>query len=187
MKKGNVTPILAGSLLVVLVGIAIYTLMQKSHTNTAVIIERDLQILADAFHRIHKDCKIIRFDYPLNRIDFLNVKSFVGTEINAMHLAYPEKWNGPYLEVNPSIQGQEYLIVVTHKGCFITPGTEVQLPNGKVVGVDIILNEESNIEAMMKPDGVLYAEGKPMAIKLNIGVSVFEQMLRDRTLRFGQD
>lgn len=187
MKKGNITPILAGLLLVVLVGIAIYSLTRKSNASTAVIIDRDLQTLADVFHRIDQDCKIIHFDYPLNRIDFLNVKSFVGTDVGAMHLAYPDKWKGPYLDANPKVQGQEYMIVITHKGCFITPGTEVQLPTGKVVGVDIILNEEADIEAMMKPGGAFNADGKPLAAKLNVGASVFDQLLREHTLTLGDD
>lgn len=184
---GYITPILTAILLVVLVGIAFYTLMQKSNTNTAVIIDRDLQTLADVFHRIDQDCKILHFDYPLTRIDFLNVTSFVGNEVGSMHVAYPEKWKGPYLQKNPSAQGQEYMIVVTHKGSFITPGTEVQLPNGKVVGVDIILNEEADIDAMMKPGGVLNADGKPLAVKVNLGTSVFEQLLREHTLTLGED
>jgi len=184
---GYITPILTTILLVVLVGISIYTLMQKSNSNTAAIIDRDLQTLTDIFHRIDQDCKILHFDYPLNRIDFLTVKSFVGTNVGAMHLAYPEKWKGPYLEANPMVQGQEYMIVVTHKGCFITPGTEVQLPNGKVVGVDITLNEEADIEAMMKPGGGFNADGKPLAEKLNVGASVFDQLLREHAITLGDD
>jgi hypothetical protein len=184
---GYITPILTVILLVVLVGLSIYTLMRKSNNNTAIIIDRDLQTLADVFHRIDMDCKIIHFDYPLNRIDFLNVKSFVGTDVGAMHLAYPEKWKGPYLDANPRVQGQEYMIVVTHKGCFITPGTEVQLPNGKVVGVDIILNEETDIETMMKPGGAFNADGKPLAAKLNVGASVFDQLLREHVITLDEE
>jgi hypothetical protein len=184
---GYITPVLTVALLIVLIGISIYTLMQKSNSSTAVIIDRDLQMLVDVFHRIDQDCKILHFDYPLTRIDFLNVKSFVGNEVGSMHLAYPDRWKGPYMQANPMVQGQEYMVVVTHKGCFITPGTEVQLPNGKVVGVDITLNEEVDIEAMMKPNGVLNAGGKPLAVKLNVGASVFDQLLREHALTFGEE
>lgn len=183
---GYITPILTVILLVILVGISIYSLMQKSNSNTAMIIDRDLQMLADVFHRIDQDCKVLHFDYPLTRIDFLNVTSFVGNDVGSMRLAYPEKWKGPYLQKNPSVQGQEYMIVVTHKGSFITPGTEVQLPNGKVVGVDITLNEEADLDAMIKPGGALNADGKPLAVKVNLGASVFEQLLREHTLTFGE-
>ena len=136
----------------------------------------------DVFHRIDKDCRILHFDYPLTRIDFLTVKSFVGNEVGSMHLEHPDRWQGPYLNANPKVQGQEYLVVITHKGSFITPGTEVQLPNGKVVGVDITLNEEADLDAMMKPGGALNMDGKPLAAKVNLGSSVFEQLLREHAI-----
>jgi len=183
---GYITPILTIILLVVLVGISIFTLMHKSSNNTATLIDRDLPVLVDVFYRIDQDCKILYFDYPLNRINFLNVKSFTGSEIGEMHLAYPERWKGPYLNENPMIQGHEYVIVVTHKGCFITPGTEVQLPNGKVMGIDVVLNEDADIESMMKPDGLLYYEGTPLAAKLNVGASVFERLLREHVITLSE-
>ena len=85
-----------------------------------------------------------------------------------MNLAYPEKWHGPYLERNPSVQGIEYQVVYTRKGYFITPGQGVKLPNGKIIGKDIILDENADIELMMHDDQALSYRGQPLAAQITI-------------------
>jgi len=179
---GYITPVLAIGLLAVLVAISVFSLIYKSNNNMVVLIDKDLHQFVDIFERIDKDCKILNFDYTLNRINFLNVKSFVGTEVGAMHLAFPEQWKGPYLKENPMVQGQEYMVVVTHQGYFVTPGTGVRLPNGHVVGLHVVLNEGTDIEAMIKPDGALNYKGTPLAAKLNVGASLAERVLRDQAM-----
>lgn len=184
---GYITPILTIVLLAVLVGISVFSLVYKSNSNTVALIDNDLNLLVDAFTRIDQDCRIVHFDYALNTINFLNVTAFVGTEVGAIHVAFPERWKGPYMKENPMIQGQEYMVVVTHQGCFITPGTGVRLPNGKVMGIDIVLNEDADIESMMKPDGLLNYKDKPLAAKLNVGATVFEQALREHLISLDEE
>jgi hypothetical protein len=85
-----------------------------------------------------------------------------------MNVAHPEKWEGPYLQDNPTMLGQEYQIVRTLKGHFITPGEGVRLPNGKVIGKDIILDEDADIASMMLDVNSLRFKDKPLAAPLNI-------------------
>ncbi len=175
---GYITPLLTIALFIVLIGISIFSLRYKSQASTASIIERDLGLLIDAFKRIDKDCRIQGFDHQITRINFLNVKSFAGSEVGDVNFAFPQQWKGPYLPTNPTIQSEEYLVVVTYKGNFITPGIGVQLPNGKTVDRSILLNKNADIEAMMKPGALFNHEGKPLAVKLDVGPSVTEQILR---------
>ena len=72
------------------------------------------------------------------------------------------------MENNPSIQGKEYLLVRTKKGYFVTPGEGVKLPNKKVVGVDIKLDENADIDAMMKDEKQLCYKGKALAASIVI-------------------
>lgn len=180
---GYITPILTIALFVILIVVSVFSLVYKSKTNTAALIDRDLHTFVDIFKRIDMDCRILSFDYTLNPINFLNVKSFSGSEVGPMNLGYPASWKGPYIEDNPTIQGEEYLLVATQKGHFVVPGMGVRLPNGKVVGRDIVLSKDADIEAMMQPGGGLYYKGKPLAAKLQVGASVLERALRDSALR----
>lgn len=184
---GYITPLLTIALFVFLIGVSVFSLMYKSKTNTAAIIDNDLHLFVDIFKRIDTDCRILSFDYTLNRINFLNVKSFSGSEIGSMQLAYPQRWQGPYLQDNPTLQEQDYLIVVTHQGYFITPGSGVRLPNGNTVGLDIVLSKDADIEAMMKPGGLLFYNGKPLAMKLQVGASMFERAMRDDALSLDEN
>ena len=72
------------------------------------------------------------------------------------------------MDHNPSMQSKEYLVIRTKKGYFVTPGEGVKLPNGKVVGVDIKLDEHADIEAMMKDEKLLGYKGKALAAPLVI-------------------
>ncbi len=85
-----------------------------------------------------------------------------------MNLIYPNKWEGPYLEDNPTIQAIEYQVVRTKKGYFITPGDNVRLPNGKIVGKDIKLDEGVDITAMMNDENMLMFKGESLAMTLTL-------------------
>ncbi len=66
------------------------------------------------------------------------------------------------------MQGKEYKIVRTDAGYFIVPGDDVQLPNGKVMGKDIILSEDSDIAALAQDPDYLSFNNKALAIQLDI-------------------
>lgn len=181
---GYITPLLTITLFTVLLGISVFSLIYRSGGATASIIEGDLHVLADVFKQIDKDCRIIDFDYTLNRINFLNVKEFSGSEVGPVNLAYPKNWKGPYLADNPTIQEIEYLVVVTNKGYYITPGTGVRLPNGAIVGRDFALDKNSDINTLMQVGGPLNYKGKALAINVDIGASTFERVMREGALPF---
>jgi len=133
------------------------------------VITHDLALLANIFERINDECGILGFDHQKNHINFLNVEKFAGSEVGPMNLANPHNWKGPYVQDNPTVQGHEYLVVRTRKGLYLTPGEGVELPNGKVVGRDLPLSHETDLEKLsIAPDAFSY-RGSPLALPLRIG------------------
>ena len=57
----------------------------------------------------------------------------------------------------------------TKKGYFIVPGTGVRLSNGKVIGKDIVLDEDADIEQMAADDQALRYRGKKLAARVPTG------------------
>ena len=169
MKRWSIrglAPYIAGVTLVMLLVISAFNFLYEKKHSTGVIIADEVGRLADIFERIHASCTIISFDYQKNPINFLNVTAFVGSEVGPMNLANPERWEGPYAYDNPTMQGREYLIVRTKQGHFITPGEGVELPNGKIVGTDIVLDENIDLDALSQStDGFMYRE-RSLAAKL---------------------
>lgn len=146
------------------------------------VIVADLQKLADAFKKIDHEVNIIGIKHQRDHIDFLNVKSFSGSEVGPLDVAHPENWHGPYMQENPVVNGLFYQIVRTHKGYFITPGDGVKLSNGAVIGKNIMLDENADIEHMMLDPKKLFSAGKAMAVKLPISLSVFDELMREQAL-----
>ena len=176
-KPGNcalhpyIIPLSVLFFLSVLAILTIVNLRVTSKDYLADLIVRDIRKLKTILELVNQDCKILSFDYQKNRINFLNVKSFVGSEVGSINLVYADKWRGPYLDDNPTFQDKEYLVVRTKKGFFITPGEGVILPNGKVIGTDIVLSEDADIAAMMNDDQQLRFNKKPLAGSLNIKIN----------------
>ena len=175
-------PVISALLLLILLGIAIRRLLREERIiNDQIIVEHVAQLSA-IFKKIDQRCRITDFDHNKNYIDFLNVKSFVGSGVGAMDLAFPDQWEGPYLQENPTIQGKKYMIVKTKKGYFIVPGDGVKLANGKTMGHDIVIHNDTNIEALTHdPHGLSY-EGQALAAPVNmsqkiLGLAVADQMI----------
>jgi hypothetical protein len=166
--KGSLMPVLAVTLFCIFVIIAIFNTFVSTREYEGDIVERDVSHLVDILKQVEKDCKIIGFEAQKNSINFLNVKSFSGSQVGPVNLKHPERWKGPYLDRNPSMQGKEYMVVRTKKGYFVTPGEGVKLPSGKIIGVDIKLDEDADIEAMMKNDKQFGYKGKALAVPLVI-------------------
>ena len=183
MNKHAIFPVLTVLLFIVLIGVAVFRLFYQVRVGTDLIISQEVQQLVEIFKRINKKCKIIDFDYQKNRINFLNVKSFEGSEVGSMNLAYPKQWEGPYLSDNPTIQEKEYMIVRTKKGYFVAPGEGVRLGNGKIVGKDIILDENADILDMMRDKNALMFEGKALAAPLSVGSSTAQEVLLENIIR----
>ena len=169
VQRNYVLPLAVVMGIVFFVGISFMDTLYRAKDDAGMMIAADVIQLRDVFHRIHKTCGIIDFDAQINPINFLNVASFVGSEIGPVNLVHPEKWEGPYLKVNPTLYHIAYQVVSTKKGYFVTPGNGVTLPNKKVIGKDIILDQKADINAMMtNPEALMY-KNKALAARLELG------------------
>lgn len=152
---GYLLPIVTALFFVFLCGIAVYRYHRASRVMGDQVIVQHMQQFKDIFKRIDEQCTILSFDHEKNYIDFLTVKNFEGSEIGAMNLAHPENWEGPYMEAKPVVNDKQYAIVKTKNGYYVVPGDGIQLSNGKVVGKDIIINKDTDMEALLKdPQGL---------------------------------
>jgi hypothetical protein len=145
----------------------VYFMYDIRVTRDNIIVEQ-LAELAKIFNNINEKCKIVSFAHEKNYIDFLNVKTFSGSEVGPMNLMYPEKWEGPYVSNNFTVQGKLYCVVKTHKGYYIVPGDGVRLANGKTLGKEIKIDYHADIEALARDPKALWFKGKGLAIKLHI-------------------
>jgi hypothetical protein len=162
-------PIIVGIGIVFFVGITFFDTLYRAKDDAGMMIVQTVVQLRDIFHRIHKTCIIIDFDNQQNSIDFLNVAKFAGSEVGPMNLVHPDKWEGPYLMENPTLYHIAYQVVSTKKGYYVTPGNGVTLPNKKVIGKDITLDQKADIDAMMRdPEALAYKE-QPLAARLDLG------------------
>lgn len=160
--------LIAIAIIIGLIGFSIATFRARKERDIGMLLAQDIQHLADVFKDINETAGIAGFDFQKNEINFLNIKKdgFVGSEVGSMNLIDPKKWQGPYIRPISDLQEHNYMIVRTKQGYFITPHDGVRLPNGKVIGTDIVLDENANIEQMMQPDGPLSYQGRPLAANI---------------------
>jgi len=166
--RGSIASVLTIALFAFFIVVSIFVLLYQSRVDTGIIIADDIAKLANIFERIEQTCDIVSFEYQKNPINFLNIKKdgFVGSELGSMNIAHPDKWEGPYLEENLKMQGKNYQIVRTNLGYFITPGQGVKLPNGNVVGKDIVFNDHADIASMTRDKNLLLFENRVLAMPL---------------------
>lgn len=150
-------------------GLAYYFMGKTQSKQHAQIVEH-IRTLSDIFKRINKSCQIVAFEKDKSDITFLNIKKdgFTGSQIGHMKLGEPKNWEGPYLEENPRIQDKYYQIVKAKQGYFIIPGDGVMLPNGKVINKDIIINEDTDMVALMNSDTGLSYNNQPLAALVSL-------------------
>lgn len=163
-------PYVAVAVICALIGFSILTFRARKMRDKGVMLANDIARLAQIFQNIDATAGIAGFDFPKNEINFLNIKKdgFVGSEVGSMNLIRPARWDGPYVNEVSSLQEQNYMVVKTAKGYFITPRDGVKLPNGKVMGTDIILDESSDIPSLMLDDQALSFNGNPLAAPITI-------------------
>ncbi|KKP35798.1 MAG: hypothetical protein UR26_C0002G0098 [candidate division TM6 bacterium GW2011_GWF2_32_72] len=169
-------PGFAVALFTTLFALYLYNLFQEAKVVTNQIISSDVQQLAKIFEQIDSQCKILSFEHEKNWIDFLTVEKFIGSEVGAMNLAYPKKWQGPYIDDNPTIQEYQYQVLLNFKGYYVVPADGVRLANGKVIGKDILLNRKSDIDKLLE-NGDLVINGKAQAAKINIGIKDLQDVI----------
>lgn len=154
--------------LLVFLGFAFSVYFYWSHNKdfTDALIVQDIKKLSSIFDSIKNNAGIQSFEHQKNYIDFLTVKDFIGSEIGSMNLNHPEKWQGPYVDDNPTVQDKYYLVVQTNNGYFITPGEGVKLANGKVIGKNILLDKDADVRAMISDKSYLLSEYGPLAVEI---------------------
>lgn len=173
--KKNSIPIIVSTILIVLFIAVLTRFWQDSRMYPDQLIVENLDQLQEIFTQIDKTCTIIGFEHHKNYIDFLNVEKFVGSEVGSMNLAHPDRWQGPYLPDNPTIQEQFFQIIKTKNGYYILPGDGVKLSNDKVIGKDIIIDESTDMQAIMSDPHGLSFKGRPLAVPLLLNQNTSEQ------------
>lgn len=163
-------PFVSVAVICALIGFSIFTFRVRKMRDRGVMLANDISRLAHIFQTIDATAGIAGFDFPKNEINFLNIKKdgFVGSEVGSMNLMRPARWEGPYVNEVSSLQEQNYMVVRTNSGYFITPRDGVKLPNGKIIGTDIILDESSDIESLSKDNESLAFNGTPLAARIDI-------------------
>jgi len=153
-----------------------FTTKYDSKENKAQMIAHDLQLIESILKKIHKDCEISGFTHTKNPLTFFTVGTFTGSEVGTLNLVHPDKWKGPYHKDNPSIQGFEYQVIQAKDGLFIVPGDGVKLPNGKIIGRDILLDGHSVVEDMLHKDNLLCYKEYCFAKKFDISSSIIQDL-----------
>ena len=152
--------------LIILFALTISVFMYNAKMATNRIIGSHIEELSQLFNLINETCGILNFEHDVNYVDFLNVGSFVGSEVGAMNLRKPQEWGGPYVQDNPTVQTKYYEIIKTNKGFFLVPGKDVKLSNGSVIGTDIIFDKETAISELIENGTLVNIEGKPLAAQI---------------------
>lgn len=166
--------IFSSTLLLSLAAIFIFRLVNNKPYFTASVISEDLTKLHKVFDEIDKTCNILHVSRERCVIDFLTVEKFIGSEIGCLNLAYPEKWKGPYLQVNPRLQQRHYELVNVDEGLFIVPGNKVRLPTGFVMGRDIVISRTTPLKKLIAPGGMLNYKGQSLGCYLTFKVGDFD-------------
>lgn len=163
-------PLVAIAVILGLIGFSVFTFRARKARDKGIMLASDIANLAQIFQKIDATAGIAGFDFPKNEINFLNIKKdgFIGSEVGSMNLIRPARWEGPYVNEISSLQEQSYMVVRTKHGYFITPRDGVRLPNGKVIGADIIIDENSDIDAMSNDDNFLAYNSSPLAARIAI-------------------
>lgn len=156
--------ILAGMVVCSVFGFTMYQFYRQSRIATNHIIVEHMAQLHEIFQKIDATAGISEILHQRNYIDFLNVRSFSGSEVGSLNLFHPEKWQGPYLNDNFTVQGKMYEIVKTKSGYYIVPGQGVKLANGKVIGRDIIIDTTTDMEQLLQSSDLMY-EDAALAVK----------------------
>ncbi|MFC1854276.1 hypothetical protein ACFLY6_00195 [Candidatus Dependentiae bacterium] len=164
-------PVAASAFLFLLIAGSMVWVFYARTWDQARLINRDIRKIASILEDIDKSCAITDVQRTRVPVDFLTIKSFVGSEVGNINLAYPKNWRGPYVRDNPSIGGNIfYDIVKLKEGYCVVPGFGATLPNGLTVGKDIKLSRRVSIKKIISPGGSLFYKGTPMGAFLNFPI-----------------
>ena len=142
------------------------------------LIKNDLGTINTALKEIDTQCNVIGIKDNGINLDFFTVKKFIGSEVGGLNLAYPNKWSGPYLNNNPTLQQKFYELVKGQDGIFIIPGRGVKLPNELTVGKEFQITNETSVQPMLLPGGNLFFRGTPLAKKITFKIGDWDSMIK---------
>lgn len=150
----------------------------------AAIIADDVKLITLALEKIDTRCNILSVEGDVSDVDFLNVKTFSGSQVGPLALAYPKRWEGPYVTVNPTLQDIFYEIVRAADGIFVMPGRGVRLPNGLTVGKEFMVTRQTKVSELIKESGPLRYEDSVFASKLVFKIGDWDAWhLKEETVR----
>jgi len=175
MKHFNVCfrrlfPILSAMFLVFVMIVGVYKIAYDRPFFKARLIAFEVDRIARILKEIDEHCNILAIRAEKNPIDFLTVRDFVSSEIGSLNLAYPLQWKGPYLRDNPTIRGRTFEIVKARDGVYVVPGQNVILPNGLIMGLDVVIDLNTNVSGMLGKNGSLTFKGVALAKKLDFAI-----------------
>lgn len=176
--KSHWIPMMAVGMFIGLFALSVVQLFRHTRQVADYAIVQDMQRLGQIFDQINVDCGVVGFEHERSYVDFLNVEKFAGSEVGAMNLLYPDKWQGPYVHDNPTVHEQQYVVVGHNTGYYLVPGDGVKLSTGKVVGVDIILDAHADLPAMLAQGGDLHTSIGVLGRKLSVGRSTLKKQMQ---------
>jgi len=177
-------PVISTLFLSLIVTVFVIRVFYSRPRIVAAIIEDDIKLITLALEKIDARCNILTIEDTHNEIDFLNTKSFSGSQVGPISLAYPKKWEGPYLRISPTLQEKFYEIVKAKDGVFVMPGRGVRLPNGLVVGKDFNVDREAEVLKLAGKGGPLSYEDKKFASKLIFKIGDWDSWhLKEETVK----
>ncbi len=176
---------LIGLGLLALLLVPAYYFLQRARRVEEASVVSTVQKLAALFTKINKDAHILGFELEKTPINFLTVRSFVGSTVGSMSLEFPAKWAGPYSQETPKIQDHYYYVLKNDHGYYIVPGDGVELEKGKTIGKDIVLGSHTPIEELLRSEPALLYEGQPLIVKLALEPQRTELIARLEAEAFG--
>jgi len=167
----RVFPVLTIFFLLFISLFSLYKVLYDMPLQEAKIVAEDVRRIASVLHDIDKRCNILSIKPNHDAIDFLTVgKSFAGSEVGSLNLAYPQHWQGPYLKSNPTFKGTHYDLVRAKDGFYVVPGRGMKLPNGLIMGRDVIIDGGVVAADLIKPNGPLHYQGLDLAQRLGFTI-----------------
>ena len=163
-------PVVSSTILGLLIVFFVLRVIYTRPDFIASLIADDIKIISLALEKIDSDCNILKIKHDRDYIDFLTVREFEKSSVGPLNLVYPQRWEGPYLNTNPTMQEKLYEIIKTKDGIYIVPGNGVKLPNGLVVGKDFEISTETKIANLLKKGGPLNYKGYEFAIKIDFKI-----------------
>lgn len=162
--------VFSATLLSVIVVFVMFKMFYTKPYFVASVMHNDMNRIERILHNIDKTCEILGTQGGSAAIDFLTIKTFTGSMVGGVDLAHPKNWRGPYLEQNPTMQGRFYELAKAKDGYFIIPGKNVMLPNGVVIGRDLIVSAKNSLEKHTKIGGFLNYKGIKLAVKASFKI-----------------